>query len=310
MHVPGARTATLRVRAVALMCAALLCRTSLASADEFESRAGHGHVSLLYQYISVDGFESSIGEIPIGLVDTHTLFLEVDYYLTEKITLVAGIPYVRKRYKGTFPHDPLALNPPRTWVENIDQGQWNSDFQDFHLGVRYLAKDGPVSIEPYAYLGLPSSEYPFFGNAAVGQHQTRLDIGSSFTWLPGLSNAYYRADIAYVFVEEILGVSVNHWKVNGEMGYQFGPRATGRVFFLLKDGQGLSFPEDFPPPRDNELWYQHDRLVRHNYMNVGVGFDWALDDKYYVFTNVMTQTWADQVHKMRYAITVGISRAF
>ena len=267
-------------------------------------------MSLTYQYISVDGFESSIGEIPIGEVETHTLYLDVGYNITDRITVEFGIPYVRKRYLGTFEHDPLALDPPRPWIPNIDQGQWNTDFQDFHLGVRYLAKEGPLNIAPYAFLGVPSNEYPFFGNAAVGQHVTKFDVGSVFTYYPGLSNAYYRADIAYVFVEETLGVNIDHWKIGGEVGYQFGPRLTGRLFFLLKDGKGLSFPEDFPPPRTDEQWYQHDRLVRHNYMNTGIGADWALNQDYYLSGNIMFQTWAEQVHKMRYAVTFGISRSF
>ncbi len=72
-----------------------------------ESRAGHGHVSLIYQYITADSFDSTIGEIQIGPVDTHTLHFEIEYYLNEKLTLVAGIPFVRKRCIGTAQHDRL-----------------------------------------------------------------------------------------------------------------------------------------------------------------------------------------------------------
>ena len=114
------------------------------SASGDGSRAGHGDISVLYQYISVDGFEASQGEVDIGTVDTHALYFEIDYHLTDRITLVAGIPYIRERYKGSFPHDPLVLDPPRPEVENVDQGDWNSDFQDFHFGIRYLLKDSPI----------------------------------------------------------------------------------------------------------------------------------------------------------------------
>lgn len=290
--------------------AACLLSLPLAAAEPQESRKGHGHMSLGYQYISVDGFESSIGELPIGTVDTHSLNFEIEYYLSDKWTLSAGIPYVRKRYQGSGPHDPLALVPPRPEVENVDQGNWNDDFQDFHLGVRYLAKEGRFSIEPYVFYGVPSNDYPFFGHAAVGQNLNKLDVGSQFSWFPGLSDAYYRLDLGYVFVEETLGVSIDHWKVGAEAGYYFNQQLTGRVFAQLKDGKGLSFPDNFPPPRTNEQWYQHDRLVKHNYANAGVGLDWSIDERYHLSTSLMTMIWAEQVHKMDYSFTVSMSRAF
>jgi len=292
------------------MIAATVILSPCARAADGESRAGHGHYSLGYQYISVDGFQSSIGELPIGTVDTHSLNIEVDYYLNDKWTLSAGIPFIRKRYQGPGPHDPLALEPPRPEVENVDQGNWNNSFQDFHLGVRYLAKEGPFNIEPYAFFGVPSNDYPFFGHAAVGQNLNKFEVGSQFSWYPGLSDAYYRLDLAYVFVEETLGYSINHWKVGAEAGYHFSQKLTGRVYAQIKDGKGLAFPDDFPPPRTDEKWYQHDRLVKHNYANAGVGLDWLVGNNFHLSTSVMTQIWAEQVHIMRYAITLSMTRSF
>ena len=293
-----------------ILAACLLTLSPAAQAEEFESRAGHGHMSLGYQFISVDGFESSIGELPIGTVDTHSLNLEVEYYLTDRWTISAGLPFVRKRYQGPGPHDPLTLDPPRPEIENVDQGDWNNDFQDFHLGLRYLAKTGRFQIEPYAFLGVPSNDYPFFGHAAVGQNLLKFDLGSRFFWHPGLSDAYYNLDVSYVFVEETLGVSIDHWKVHAEVGYYFSNTITGRLFGQLKDGEGLVFPDDFPPPRNTEMWYQHDRLVKHNYGNVGVGVDWAMDDGYHVSTSIMTMVWAEQVHKMDAAFAISVSKSF
>ncbi|MGH8223638.1 MAG: hypothetical protein ACREQZ_11760, partial [Woeseiaceae bacterium] len=165
-------------------------------------------------------------------------------------------------------------------------------------------------IQPYAYLGVPSSDYPFFGHAAVGQQILKFDIGSAITWFPPISDAYYRLDLGYVFAEKTLDVSIDHWLIRAEAGYFFSPRLTGRVFALLKKGHGLTFPDDFPMPRDTEKWYQHDRMVKHNYMNVGAGLDWAASEKYRVTTSVMTMTWAQQVHVMKYTLNVGVSRDF
>jgi len=284
------------------------------NAAERESRKGGGQFALTYQFNTTDGFESSIGELPIGSIDTHVMNLELQYALTDRLTMFLGIPYVRKRYNnGPLPHDPLLLDPPRPYIENVDLGDWNSDFQDFSIGAKYRAMEGTFAVEPFIYLGTPSNDYAFYGNAAVGQQLTRLQIGSSLRWQPGLSNAYYHADIGYVFVEETLGVSVNYWNIRAEVGYQFGPRITGRLFGLLKKGSGNSVPDDYPGFPDqltDELWYQHDRMLKHNYFNVGLGLDWFVNDRYSVSTSYMTMIWAEQVNIMDYAFTLSLARTF
>jgi len=293
---------------------ALLLLTSNVNASEVELRKGGGQFALTYQFNTTDGFESDIGELAIGSIDTHVLNFELQYALTDRLTVIVGIPFVRKRYNnGPLPHDPLLLDPPRPYIENVDEGDWNSDFQDFNIGAKYLVKEGAFSIEPFFFFGIPSQEYPFYGNAAVGQQLTRLQVGSSFMWYPGLSNAYYRADIGYVFVEQVLGVNINYWNVLAEAGYQFGPRFTGRLFGLLKKGSGLSVPTDFPGFPDqltDEMWYQHDRTLKHNYMNIGIGLDWDLNDHYTVSSNLMTMVWADQVNILEYAFTLSLARTF
>jgi hypothetical protein len=208
-------------------------------------------------------------------------------------------------------HDPLLLDPPRPDIENVDQGDWNSAFQDIFLGVSYLAFDSPTfAIEPHLFLGIPSHDYPFFGNAAIGQNQTRIEIGSSFLLAPGLSDAYYGLDISYAFVEEVLNSDINHWRINAEAGYFFTPRLTGRVFALVKQGHGLDFPDDFPPPRTDERWYQHDRMVKHNYIIAGIGLDWFVSDKYEVSAALMKMTHAEVIHIMDFAFDITVSRAF
>jgi len=305
----GNRFSFLLASSVVWLCIGI-CYGTVAHAEATGARAGHGHVSASFQVIRIDGFESSVGLLPIGTADTQSLNIEVDYNLTERLSISIGLPYIRKRYNGSAAHDPLALDPPRPEIENVDIGDWNSSLQDFHLGLRYLMRDGPLSIEPYVYLGAPSHDYPFFGHAAVGQNLLKLDVGSDFLWTPGLSNAYYQLSLGYVFVEETLGVDISHWLVSAKTGYFFSDSISGNVFAQLKKGHGLTFPDDFPPPRISEMWYQHDRLVKHNYMNVGIGLDWRINSKYSLAASVMTMTWAEQVHDMQYTVTIGLSRSF
>jgi hypothetical protein len=289
----------------------LSATASKAIAADEESRAGSAVVSVSYQYQTADSIQVTTGEVYIGPVDTHSINLDVAYFLTDRWTLHAGIPYIRRRYQGTNQHDPLLLDPPRPYIENVDQGDWNSSFQDFFFGASYLAFDSPTfTIEPHVFLGLPSHDYPFFGNAAVGQNQSRIEIGSSFTFSPGLSDAYYGLNISYAFVEQVLNTNINHLRINAEAGYFFTPRLNGRAFVLVKEGQGLDFPDDFPGAPADEQWYQHDRLVKHNYVIVGIGADWVVSDKYEVSAALMKMTHAEMIHVMDYSFDITVSRAF
>ena len=293
-----------------LVCALVAATLPTTTFGAENGRKGHGHFTVEYQYISVDGFQASTGKIDIGTTDTHTLYFELDYNVTDRLAVVVGLPLIRKRYQGNFPHAVAGLDPPNNTAPFIDDGKYRTEWQDWHLGVRYLAKEGPLSIEPFVSLGVPSSDYPFFANAAVGQNLNKLDVGADFTYVPPISDAYFRLGIGYVFVEETLGTNIDHWRINGDAGYFFGPRLSGRVFFMLKTGNGLVFPDDFPTPRTGERWYQHDRTVKHNYMNVGVGLDWAINEDYALSTSIMTQTWAEQFHIMDFATTIALTRSF
>ena len=271
---------------------------------------GSGYFAATYQFIHTDGFQASTGELPAGTTDTHVLNLDFGYHLTDKWFATLGIPLIRKRYQGGSPHDPSQLDPPRD-SEFIDDGSYHTNFQDWYLKLSYLAwNDRSWRIEPFAALGVPSNDYPFFAASAVGQNLTEFEIGADVNYTPAISDAWYRVELAYVFVEKTLGVSVNHWLVNAEAGYFFSPRWSGRLFMLLKKGDGLDFPDDFPPPRTGEQWYQHDRLVKHNYLNVGAGINWFINERYSLNFSALKTVDADQVFPVEYAYTVGMAYSF
>lgn len=301
----------MRTRVSILLLAASFAFAPAANAAT-DSRAGHGQFSTTFQYIRVDGFAGSLGNVPLGEVHTQVIGLHFDYHLTERLTLVAGLPYVRERYVGPFDHDPLALDPPRPDEPNVDLGDWNTGFQDFHFGVRYLLKDAPLMIEPFILAGIPSNSYPFFGHAAIGRNRDQLEVGSNFVFRPLFSDAWYRLEVGYVFVEKTMGVDINHFNVNAEAGYFMSPQLAGRVFVMHREGNGLDFPTDFPPPpqRTDEMWFQHDRLVKHNFTNAGIGLDWRLDDRYTVSSSLFTMLRADQVHDVEYAVDVTLTLSF
>lgn len=277
-----------------------------------ESRAGHGEFTLYLQYTMVDGFAGSLGDVPVGEVETQVIGVRLDYFVTDRLALVAGLPYVRERYLGPFDHDPLELDPPRTDVPNIDLGDWNTDFQDWTLGARYILVESPLVIQPFIYAGVPSNDYPFYGHAAIGRNRKQIELGSTFAWRPLFSDMWFRVALGYTFVEQTLGVSVNHFDAVGEFGYFLSPRVDGRLFIMYREGDGMNFPTDFAPPaeRTDETWYQHDRLVKHNFTNAGIGIDWALNEKYGLSASVLTMLRATQIHDVQYSINVALTRLF
>ncbi len=276
------------------------------AADEDAPR---GYVSLDYQYIHVDGFESTVGELDIGTTDTHSLQLEVDVHLTDRWSVSAGLPLVTKRYNGPGPHDPTALDPPQD-DKLVDDGDYHTSFQDFHFEARYRATEGVLTVEPFLSFGIPSYDYPYFGHAAVGQNLKRVGVGAYLTYIPWFSDFYLHIAPSYVFVEETLDTNIDHWLVHAEAGYFVDANLVLRAFMLAKHGNGLEFPDDFPPPRTDERWHQHDRMVKHNYVNMGVGFDYGFTPSMTYSLSAITMVHGDQVHRMRYAVNFGVTHAF
>lgn len=271
---------------------------------------GHGSVSLTFQMIEVSNFNNSVQDVDIGSVSTRSAYLELEYALAERWLLTVGVPYVKKRYDGPAKHDPLKLVPPRPDVAFLDDGRYHSSLQDFVIGMRYLLDTEPLLLQPFVVAYVPTHDYPHFAQAAVGQNLWRFEVGLEATHYLPFSDWYYRLAGSYTFVEETLGINVNHFRLHGELGYFLKPEFSLNIFFHGKDGRGddaTTFP---PSKRFDERWYQHDRTARHAYLNVGLGGDWLFSDKYQLTASAFTSVWGETVHLVDWAASLGITRYF
>jgi hypothetical protein len=270
-------------------------------------------MNFTYQYFETDGLGGTdVGTINTGKTYGHAVDFEFNQAFKDKWMFTAGLPLITKRYEGSAPHNPATIIPPVTDSEYLDDGDFHSDLQDLRVGIRYLAKDGPVIVEPYAMLGLPSNDYTFFAQAAVGPNLERLEIGVDITYQPPFSNFFFRFSPAREFVEEVLGYNLDHWRFDGEVGYFFNAAIAARLFISGRDGNGLEvvdFPNT-PAVRTSHYWYHHDQTTRHNYVNAGVGVDWALNEQNRLTTALLRMVHADDVHALKYAVSVGVSRSF
>ena len=140
--------------------------TSAANGQE----RGDGSIRLEYQYIRTGAFDSSVGEIDIGNTDGHTVLMSLNFAVTDRWSLTASLPWIKKRHQGALPHVPAVditqWTPPDLTL--VDDGNYHSGLQDLFVGVRYLAKSGPLTIEPHISYGFPTQNYQIYAHAETG----------------------------------------------------------------------------------------------------------------------------------------------
>src|SRR5436853_5027960 len=90
--------------AAVLAVAALLAMVSDAAAQAWVPAAGVGSVTLSYQRIVNSGHRLSDGFLAeVGQSLDMGLYLEAEYAFTNRLSVVAGLPYVFGKYTGPTP---------------------------------------------------------------------------------------------------------------------------------------------------------------------------------------------------------------
>lgn len=295
--------------------ASALVLLAMLIASNVSAEKGDGSLRFEYQYIRTGAFDSSIGDIDIGNTDAHAWYLAGEYALTDKWTIGASLPYISKRHTGALPHNAVLdfqnYQPPDLRV--ADDGEYHGGLEDLFVGAQYRAIDGPAfTLSPFIAYGLPASNYPFYAHAAVGRNIWHLPVGTAFSITPYFSDFLFTGDFAYVFTEKSLGVDISHWLVNLNASYYITPRFAPKIFANIKYGtKGLAFPDDFDVTNlDTEAWYFHDRTIKHNFINAGIGFDWIIGDDYLLAMTYFKMVRPDQVNIVDRAWSIGITRNF
>lgn len=314
--------------ALSVVVIGLLAGLSSTPALAQSQTKGDASIRMEYQYIRTGNFHDDLYEFDYWTTDTQAVLISADYAFSDRLTLFGALPYVRKRFNpgALFGGDPHNPNDP-WWIDFVppdkrfwDDGNYHGDFQDFSIGVSYLALDGPLTVAPFISYGVPVSDYPFFAKAAIGQNLWTLPVGATLSFVPYFSDWNFGGSFAYVFSEKPLGVNVDYWLLHLSAGYWFKPHFSMNVFLSGKyTRKGLKMPWDFtddptygnyPDEFDTVEWWQHDRLIGHRHLNVGIGFDYFLNEKYKVSGSTSTGLWAEQTNEIDKAFSLGVTRFF
>jgi len=304
-----ARGGAFSAAAIALVLAAAIGPAAAQPAGDGAAgdRPERLRLSLTYQLSETNDLATDVVTIRTGPSYARALDFNFEYALSERWSLMGGLPLIAKRFESPS-HDPLAIDPPHPESRFIDDGHYHTYFQDLRFGASYALATEAVGVAPYALVSVPSNDYPFFGGAAVGQNLRKLELGTALSYSPPFLQWDFDLATGYVFVEKTLGVEVNHTRIDLQAAYVLSPRLGVKFFVSGKQGSGI--PGDQFAPDGSERWYQHDRLVRHNYTVAGTGAEWTLNNGDRLAIEAIRMIHAQDVFKLRYALSVTVSRSY
>jgi hypothetical protein len=291
-----------------------LTNTNLGRAQAWVLPAREGDVSFTYQTLDNTGHRLTDGRtLPIATSLDMSLYLEAEYAFTNRLSLNVGLPYVFAKYTDS--------NPPPSPIPYLPVDQchcWHSGSQDVGATARYNLANGSFGMTPFVSLGVPSQNYNFRGESALGDRLREVRIGVD----AGRQIRALGRDLAiqgrysYAFVEKVLGISLNRSNARGQLSYAVKRRLSvlGQFYWQRTHG-GLRLGS--PPPADLEfpgevntpdLWYQHDRLLRDNYWRAGGGLNYSVRqvDLFAAYTAFISGT---DTHAGR-AVTIGFTVPF
>jgi len=256
---------------------ALLLLPGLAGAQAWVPAVRQLSVYTGYQYqdagdhlVSQDVGPAGDNRIDWGDISGQTGLIGLDYGVTDRLAASFGAAYVASKYDG--------VDPDNTAVDN---GSWNTGFQDLTFGLRYMAIRAPVVVTPSLTVSVPSHSYETLGHAALGRDLNELRTGLSLGWagrsfLPG---TYVHASYSFAYVEEVevepgQHVRPNRSDVSAEVGYFLTTRLVVRASGgYLYTHDGIDWLE--PEVGGGEHFHAHDRGARARFLTAGGGASYA-----------------------------------
>jgi hypothetical protein len=237
-----------------------------------------------------------------GHTDNQVLSLSGSYSPTDRISVNAMLPVVRTRYRGEFAHD-----------SPVDDGDWHTTITDLQLTVNYQLLTGAFGLAPYVGAVIPTHDYVTLGHSAPGRGLNEFWVGtyaamSLNEWIP---RTYVQVRGNYAFVEEV--VNVAHDRINAmvEIGYFPTPSWNVRLIYSQQwTSGGINVPVNPDLPDAAELNEHHDQLVAEEFISVGGGATWVVNERVSVYAFYLHAIEGTNGHKVDHRLSTGVSYGF
>jgi hypothetical protein len=263
---------------------------------------GEGTVSVLFSNVLSREHHLPDEKYDLGHIDANTLLFDVTYGITDRVAVTVGLPVVVSRYRGNFPHRPI------TW----DDAQWHTAAQDFRLGLRYNVIRGPLMVTPFVGSELPSHDYEFFTHAAPGRGLQEINAGLAAGRLFAELGLVVQGRYSLAFSERALEDFPRRYSLAAvETAYFLTPSIRLLAMTAARIGHtGIDLYPDSSRVLPFEIFYEHDRISRESYWNVGGGAGVSLTDTvdlYGSFTRTIT---GRNTHAVNRGVSIGLSWSF
>jgi hypothetical protein len=278
---------------------------------------GHGSVSVDYQQVVVENRTDERGNPDkLGKVLYRTAHLNLDYGFADRWAVSVGIPFGSNRHTGADSgHDPGVFDDPHG-QHLIDDGQFHGGWKDWTVGLRYRWRTTPVLITPYMQYRFPSHDYQYYGESALGLHQSELQAGVNLGGrLPApWQNLYLVGSASYSYMQKRGVQRVNHSTVTLDVGYFFSPRFSAHVGLTHRNSYGgLDFPaaifnSDGSLNQDN--LFHHDTIRAISFTEAHLGMSYVINPRYTLFAEGGRTTHGVNANLIKSAVRLGISRSF
>ena len=285
-----------------LLLAAAMATLVAAPAQAQAWLPSQGEVTMSFVFSSSFTDEHDLNGIrdPNSDIYTRSLLADVTFGLRDDLALTISLPVVSSKFVSTG-------TPAHPTVQ--DNGQYHTTVTDLRFDLRYNALNRRnLVVTPYIGTITPSHEYEYFAHAAPGRRVHELQIGAMVGTtlddvLPGL---FVQGRYGYGIQEQFLDISHNRSLYSAETGYFATPDV--RVFGMVS-GQVTHGGVDLIPGANriwpSNQWQNHDRITRENFVSVGGGLGWSVNDVVDVFGSYSTAVHAVNTHVLDRALMIG-----
>jgi hypothetical protein len=235
--------------------------------------------------------------VDVGHTDNQVLSVSASYSPTDRVSVNAALPVVRTRYRGPGlgGHDHV-----------IDDGGWHSTITDLQLTVNYQLVTGAFGLAPYVGAVIPTHDYTTMGHAAPGRGLNEFWVGayaamSLNEWIP---RTYVQLRGNYAFVEEVADVA--HDRINAVLEFGYFPSPDWNLRLMVSE-QWTEGGINVPIPVDDPLFPYHDQLAAEEFVAVGGGATWVVNQRVSIYAFYMQAIDGTNAHKIDHRISTGVS---